>query len=80
MISDPSPVLTKAEALLRLIEAAGYRVRGYHDTIDDSPGSVIVTAINLTGSETFTAQDPNGDEAAALSQLAHRLGLDSDPN
>ena len=77
---DPSPVFTKAEALLRRIEAAGYRVRGYHDTIDDPRGPVIVTATNLTGGETFTAQDPNGDEAAALNQLAHRLGLETAPN
>jgi len=72
-------VSTKAEALLRRLEAAGYRVRGYHHTIDDSRGPVIVTATN-PGSETFTAQDPNGDEAAALNQLAHRLGLETDPN
>ncbi len=73
-------MFTKAEALLRRIEAAGYRVRGYHDTIGDSRGPIIVTATNLSGSETFTAQDPNGDESAALNQLARRLGLDTDPN
>ena len=70
----------KVEALLRRIEAAGYRVRGYHDTIDGSRGPVVITATSLSGGETLTAQDPNGDKYAALHQLAHRLGLDTDPN
>ncbi len=70
----------KAEPLLRQIEAAGYRVRGNHDTINDSRGPVIITATSLSGGETFTAQDPNGDEYAALNQLAGQLGLDTDPN
>ena len=70
----------KAEPLLRQIEAAGYRVHGYHDTINDSRGLVIITATSLSGGETFTGQDPNGDEYAALNQLAGRLGLDTDPN
>lgn len=38
-------------------------------TIDGSRDPVIVTATN-----------PSGDEAGALNQLAHRLGLDTDPN
>ena len=72
-------MLSDAEAILRRIEAAGYRVRGYHDTIDGSRGSVIVTATDAAGGET-TVQDSSDDEAAALKQLAHRLGLDADPN
>ena len=48
-------------------------------TTQSTRGPVIVTA-TTPSSETFTAQDPNGDEAAALNQLARRLGLDSDPN
>jgi hypothetical protein len=74
-------VLADAEAVLRRIEAAGYRVRGYHDTkIDGSRGPVIVTAISIKSSENFTEQDPSGDETAALNRLAHRLGLDADSN
>ena len=70
--------MADTEAILRRIEAAGYRVHGYYDTIDGSRGLVIVTATSVSGSETFTAQDSSGDETAALNQLAHRLGLDSD--
>ena len=73
-------MLANAEALLRRIEAAGYRIRGCHDTIDNSPGPVIITATSLSGGETLTAQDPNGDEYAALHQLARLLGQDTDPN
>ena len=69
----------KAELLLRAIEAAGYRVRGYHDAINDSRGPLIITATSLSSGETFTAQDANGDEYAALNQLVLRLGLDTDP-
>ena len=72
------PLFNKVEALLRRIEAAGYRVRGRHDTINESSGPIIITATNLSDGETFTAHDPNGDEYAALNQLARRLGLDTD--
>lgn len=63
-------------AIVKEIEALGYRVHGYHDTINDSPGPVVVTATDQSNGEVFRVRGEDGDEYHALIKLARLVGVD----
>ena len=63
-------------AIVKEIEAMGYRVHGYHDTINDSPGPVAVTATDQSTGEVFRVRSEDGDEYRALINLARLVGVD----
>ena len=66
------------QAIVKEIEARGYRVHGYHDTINDSPGPVVVTATVQSTGEVFRVRSEDGDEYRALIKLASLVGVDVD--
>ena len=63
-------------AIVKEIEALGYRVHGYHDTINDSPGPVVVTATDQSTGKVFRVRCEDGDEYHALIKLARLVGVD----
>ena len=69
------------ERLVRQIEQTGYRLDGWHDSVDDrDSGPVTVRATHQTTGQTHTVtvQIPGAaGESAALRELAQRIGLPS---
>ena len=67
------------QAVVKEIEELGYRVRGFHDSIDDRAGPVVVTATNQSTGEVFTVLSEDGDEYKAVMELAKLVGVDLEP-
>ena len=65
-----------AAALQERIEALGYQVRGYHDSLGEgTAGAVVIVATDQKTGKTVRVRREDGDEYCALVELADLVGL-----
>ena len=58
-------MLSFTRTAVKTIEDRGFRVRGYHDSIDERPAPVVLTATDTSTSKIFKVRREDGDEYGA---------------
>ena len=69
-------MLSLTRAAVKEIEDHGFRVRGYHDAIDEGPAPLVLTATDRSTGKIYTVRREDGDEHGATIELANLLGIE----
>ena len=69
-------MLSLTRAAVKEIEDRGFRVRGYHDAINEGPAPLVLTATDTSTGKIYKVLREDGDEYQAVIELTKLIGAD----
>ena len=69
-------MLSLTRAAVKEIEDRGFRVRGYHDAINEGPAPLVMTATDTSTGKIYKVRREDGDEYKAVIELTKLIGAD----
>ena len=64
-------MLSLTRAAVKEIEDRGFRVRGYHDAINEGPAPLVLTATDTSTGKIYKVRREDGDEYKAVIELTN---------